>query len=415
MPICYVCKKELRTRNSLSAHLKKEHSLLYIDYVVKYEGFKIPTCFCGKNRQYTNRSIKFKVTCGDRECLKRYRSNGCKEETKEKIRKARFEYLKKQLGETAWERKRLGKMSYLESWFYDNVVLKHNLLEKYDIVNEYPEYPYFIDFAFLSSRIAVELDGMQHFRNKKNQDRDIKKQKYLESIGWKIFRIRFDELSETKIEECLYILSNPITFKPKSLEPKLFKLSSYRKKNVQNREQYYAAFREKFLSGEKDNIEKVKNSNIDFTMFGWVGKVAKLLGKHPQKVNGWIKKCCPDIIEKSFKRAVPGSTPHHNSKPYVFSYLEKEAYNRGYRIIGNNIINKKGEILSTYLVGEYPSVTIVINGKSRHLKLHRLKAYLLYGDSIFRGRSKVIFKNGNKLDLTDNNIMIDSRSIIQSV
>lgn len=53
-------------------------------------------------------------------------------------------------------------MSYLEAWFYDKVIVRNELESKYDIVNEYCEYPYFLDFAFVNERIDVELDGKYH-------------------------------------------------------------------------------------------------------------------------------------------------------------------------------------------------------------------------------------------------------------
>ena len=40
-----------------------------------------------------------------------------------------------------------------------------NLGEKFDIINEYEIYPYFIDFCFLNNHVCVELDGRCHFKN----------------------------------------------------------------------------------------------------------------------------------------------------------------------------------------------------------------------------------------------------------
>lgn len=51
-----------------------------------------------------------------------------------------------------------------------------------------------------------------------------------------------------------------------------------------------------------DLVLKVRNSNIDFSKFGWVGKVAQILNKKPQKINMWMKKYVPDIYENAFKR-----------------------------------------------------------------------------------------------------------------
>lgn len=54
----------------------------------------------------------------------------------------------------------------------------------------------------------------------------------------------------------------------------------------------------------KKNIEKILNSNIDFSKYGWVNEAAKLMNKHPQKVNIWIKRWMPDFYQTyCFKRS----------------------------------------------------------------------------------------------------------------
>lgn len=52
----------------------------------------------------------------------------------------------------------------------------------------------------------------------------------------------------------------------------------------------------------RSDIEKVLNCNIDFNSFGWVTQLATLLGKKPQKINSWLKKYMPDILESAFIR-----------------------------------------------------------------------------------------------------------------
>lgn len=132
------------------------------------------------------------------------------EDTKELLRRQRFEFLLKKTGKTAWERKNNGEMSLLEEWFFDNIICKHKLYEKYDIVNEHPEYPYFIDFAFLNIKLAVELDGQQHFKNgKKRIENDIKKDKLLNTKDWKVIRFSYDE-DKIKIEKRFIDILNNI-------------------------------------------------------------------------------------------------------------------------------------------------------------------------------------------------------------
>ncbi|MDO8641372.1 MAG: HNH endonuclease signature motif containing protein [Nitrosarchaeum sp.] len=51
-------------------------------------------------------------------------------------------------------------------------------------------------------------------------------------------------------------------------------------------------------------IAKVQESDIDFTKFGWVQSVAKLINKKPQKVNHWMRKYMSIFyVQRCFKRS----------------------------------------------------------------------------------------------------------------
>ena len=61
-----------------------------------------------------------------------------------------------------------------------------------------------------------------------------------------------------------------------------------------------------YINYKKKNkplINLIKNSNINFSKFGWVKQVAKLINKHPQKINAWMKKYMKDFYENNcYKR-----------------------------------------------------------------------------------------------------------------
>lgn len=53
-------------------------------------------------------------------------------------------------------------------------------------------------------------------------------------------------------------------------------------------------------------IEKLMNSDIDFTIFGWVTPAAEIIGIQPQKVKGWMLRNIPDFYENNcYKRNPP--------------------------------------------------------------------------------------------------------------
>ena len=82
--------------------------------------------------------------------------------------------------------------SYIEKLF-ENIIKEEQLDKKYDIINEYYIYPYSIDFAFENIKVAIELDGEFHLQR---IDNDIKKDKLLLSMGWRILRIGSRDIKE---------------------------------------------------------------------------------------------------------------------------------------------------------------------------------------------------------------------------
>ena len=284
--ICNKCQKQFFNRFSYSAH--RSH--------------------CGKNRKnyLFNNSNRLK----SKENFKKNRLQGIKvkghkhtEESKEKIRKKRFEYLLLKTGTTAWERRSQGKMSKLEEWFYDNLIVKYNLCDKYDIINEYPEYPYFIDFAFLNIKLAVELDGSCHFINEERIFHDLKKNNNLISLGWKIYRISGKPSAETELDFLKYLYN--FDKNEKILESKLYKGSIKKLKPKRNRKEYFNKKEINYNLSQEKYIIEIINSNIDFTKLGWVNKVAIILQQKPQKVNKWMKRFMKDFYEtQCFKRTL---------------------------------------------------------------------------------------------------------------
>ena len=51
-----------------------------------------------------------------------------------------------------------------------------------------------------------------------------------------------------------------------------------------------------------ERINLILNSNVDFSKFGWVGKVSSIINLSPQKVNVFMKKYMPDFYKNCFVR-----------------------------------------------------------------------------------------------------------------
>lgn len=134
------------------------------------------------------------------------------EKTKNKIREARLKFMKEHPEQTAW---RLKNKSYLEEMF-EVFLQERGYADKYLIQREYSVFPYFIDFAFVDLKIAIEIDGSQHLLEDR-QERDKKKDKLLQKQGWKVIRIAENVIKTDwdKIQEILndfLTLETNITF-----------------------------------------------------------------------------------------------------------------------------------------------------------------------------------------------------------
>lgn len=212
------------------------------------------------------------------------------ESTKEKIRMKRFLFLKTKSGETAWERRSTGKMSFGEEWLHD-IFIKHDIYSKFDVVNEYAIYPYFIDFAFVNEKVAVEFDGKFHLSDERILH-DKKRDDYLAKRGWKVFRIIYNEIDLFNIEELMKFIGDPIL---KKREPVLLKNSAIliEKSNLE-KESKNIAIEEK-ISRQLKDIE-----NVDFSKKGWYGILMKIWNCSHTHVNRTLKRIAPEIYKSAY-------------------------------------------------------------------------------------------------------------------
>jgi len=117
---------------------------------------------------------------------------GHTEETRQKISKARTEWLKNPLN-----RKNLGrhKRSWMELTF--ERYLKENSITGWDAEvhfwNEQLRKNYFVDFIFENESLIIELDGTQH---RKTVEQDAVRDKWFYSKGYKVVRVTIEEFKK---------------------------------------------------------------------------------------------------------------------------------------------------------------------------------------------------------------------------
>jgi len=134
------------------------------------------------------------------------------DESKNKLRIKRLEWMKNNPEKTAW---RTSNFSYPEKLFFNKLLdLKWN--DKYLIVREKSFFPYFIDFAFVNEKVAVEIDGSQHLLPERKKSDD-KKDKLLIEEGWTVIRISVDEI-KNNIDNCMEIILKSLNSKIKNVQ-----------------------------------------------------------------------------------------------------------------------------------------------------------------------------------------------------
>ena len=106
------------------------------------------------------------------------------EKTKALMREKRLKFMKEHPEKTAWRR---SNESYPERIF-KNYLKDRGYDKKFLIYREYSVFPYFIDFAFINVKIAIEIDGSQHLEEERAK-KDKEKDELLISNGWKVVRI----------------------------------------------------------------------------------------------------------------------------------------------------------------------------------------------------------------------------------
>lgn len=286
-----ICKNNL----GLSTHLKK-YGLTLLEYYVKYENFGTPKCSCGKDCKLIG-GLNFRDTCGGKLCLSKLRENiRHSEDSKEKIRKARINHLKKTRGvDSAWKRRSEGKMSKGEEKLHD-IFTQNGVYTKYMVVNEYCEFPYFIDFAFVNEKVAVEYDGRCHFNYGLNRvEHDHKKDLELKNKGWRIYRIPYFELDDFNLSDLMEFIGNPVDV---SNFDTLIKYGDYITK-IEKKKYYCECGNEKgktpkhcvtCSNNKRRKVERPQHEQLvnEIKELGYVG-VGRKYGVSDNAVRKWLK------------------------------------------------------------------------------------------------------------------------------
>ena len=215
------------------------------------------------------------------------------EETKKKLSEKMKNYLKNNPDKHPW--KKLSKFKSKPCERLKQILKEQNL----EFFEEYSDgswdYNYSLDIAFPNKKIAIEVNGNQHYNNNGTlKEYYVNRENYLKSLNWKVYQLHYSLIFDKDI------IFNLIEKIKKDINDESINYSFYiKEKKKQNSLSDFKIKRQKFIEERK---QLVLNSGIDFSKLGWVKKVSKLFGNKRSGGN-WIKKFMPTFYQnKCFHR-----------------------------------------------------------------------------------------------------------------
>lgn len=205
---CKYCGKEYKNKNSLVQH----------EIRCKKNPNKINTLIPGFNGKHGHVAWNKGLTKETDERVKKisetYRKNiesgkivikGHKhtEESKQKLSIARKKYLMNNPNKVPYLLNHSSNVSYPEKYFID-LFQKENICLQYHVrISTYE-----LDFCDMERKIDLEIDGEQHYVDKRVVESDIKRNEYLTGLGWTIKRIRWSNYQKLTIEEKKLVINS---------------------------------------------------------------------------------------------------------------------------------------------------------------------------------------------------------------
>jgi len=176
--INHTISKKLKGRSNETPHLTKNK--------------EIKICLECK-KEYTTR-IKTQLYCSQ-ECARK--NNGCTEHARKSISGKVQERLQNGTF-SGWKSRKDKEPSYPEKYFIS--LFENEKIEGWK--RDYKVGRWFIDFAFIEKKLALEIDGKQHEERK---EKDKIKDDFLEKNDWKVYRIKWYNPINENNKEKLYI------------------------------------------------------------------------------------------------------------------------------------------------------------------------------------------------------------------
>jgi len=117
------------------------------------------------------------------------------EEWKKNMSEIRKKYLKENPDKVPYRLNHSSKESYPEKYFAELFQKENIIVDRYIPISYYE-----LDFCITDKKINIEIDGEQHYLDKKIKVSDNNRNTYLENNGWKTIRIRWSDYQKMDYE-----------------------------------------------------------------------------------------------------------------------------------------------------------------------------------------------------------------------
>jgi len=136
------------------------------------------------------------------QATKLYRKNNpdkikLSDETKKKISERRKKFLRENPDKIPYKLNHYSKGDSYPEKYFKEVFEKENIPLKFHL----PVGLYELDFYNEEYKIDVEIDGEQHYADKRIVESDVRRTNFLTSQGWRVYRIRWAEYQKLSHED----------------------------------------------------------------------------------------------------------------------------------------------------------------------------------------------------------------------
>lgn len=162
---CPLCdKKQIkRTKLAWNKGLTKDSDIRVANYgKANHLAYKTGKNICYMLGKHHSEENRYKISCAMKLAHKEGRAHN--------------------IGECRWN----NEPSWPEKWFMQVI---ENEFEDKNYQREFPFHRFSLDFAWIHKKKCIEIDGEQHQKDPKQQERDQNKDKLLKEDGWKLLRL----------------------------------------------------------------------------------------------------------------------------------------------------------------------------------------------------------------------------------